>query len=212
MGSWTRTLETFGDHHRKRIAYLDRKLRKNFEVEVRRIPPSEDAAPALTEFMTMHQRRWTRAGEPGAFANEATRRFHHEVAQKLHERGCLALSFLMLNGHAVAANYAFKSGGRLQFYLSGVGDDDSARKFAPGILLHVYCMQAMIDEGVRTYDFLRGTERYKYELGATDVPNWRLVFVRALLIVRIKHRLQRVQNSLGSWLKYRRAKLRSRKD
>ena len=29
--------------------------------------------------------------------------------------------------------------------------------------------------GVQAYDFMRGTERYKYTLGAVNVPNWTLL-------------------------------------
>jgi CelD/BcsL family acetyltransferase involved in cellulose biosynthesis len=211
MDSWPRTLESFGDSHRKRVAYLDRKLRKNFRVEVRRVAAGEDPAPALDEFISMHQRRWTRSGEPGAFAADVTRRFHHDAARKLHGRGWLVLTFLMLDDRPVVANYSFKSGGRLQFYLSGIGEDEAVRRFAPGILLHVYGMQAMIEEGVHTYDFLRGTERYKYELGAHDVPSWGFTFVRDSFAVRLKHGLQHARNSLGASAKRTLAKARARK-
>jgi CelD/BcsL family acetyltransferase involved in cellulose biosynthesis len=201
LDSWPATLATFAASHRKRLEYLDRKLKKNFTVEFRRVRPQDDVEPAMQEFFEMHQRRWSGTAEAGAFANPAAARFHLEVAREFNSRGWLVLVFLVLNGRPVAVNYAFKMGGTLQFYLSGVGDYAEARRFAPGILLHVHCMQAMIEEGVAVYDFLRGTERYKYELGAQDVPNWGLSFVRDSSAARMKHRAHVLRQRLGAKVK-----------
>src|SRR5262249_48819349 len=37
LDTWANTLATFGESHRKRVAYLDRKLRRNFTVELQRV-------------------------------------------------------------------------------------------------------------------------------------------------------------------------------
>jgi CelD/BcsL family acetyltransferase involved in cellulose biosynthesis len=203
LESWPATLASFEDGHRKRVAYLDRKLRKNFKVEVRRVEQGTDPAPALAEFIAMHRRRWASVGESGAFPNRRAEQFHEEVARRFQQRGWLVLAFLMLNDRAAAVIYAFKTDGRLQFYLSGTGDYEEARRFAPGILLHSYCMAAMIDEGVRIYDFLRGTERYKYELGAKNVPNWSVLLLRRRALVGLRQSLYTLRQTLGTRLKAR---------
>jgi CelD/BcsL family acetyltransferase involved in cellulose biosynthesis len=210
LGTWGETVASFSDSHRKRLAYLDRKLKKNFTVEFRRVQPQQDVEPAMREFVTMHQRRWADAGEPGAFATESAARFHLEVAREFNARSWLVLVFMELNGRTVAANYAFKTARTLQFYLSGVGDYEEARRFAPGILLHAHCMQEMIAAGVEVYDFLRGTERYKYELGARDVPNWGLLFLRDSIAARLKHRAHVLRQDLGNRAKRALAARRSR--
>ena len=66
-----------------------------------------------------------------------------------------------------------------------------------GLVQHRLCMEDLISQGVRTYDFLRGTERYKYELGAVDVPNWTLqVFRDGARLARIKNTLALLRESL----------------
>jgi hypothetical protein len=35
-----------------------------------------------------------------------------------------------------------------------------------------FCMEQALLRGQRICDFMRGTEQYKYELDAIDVPNW----------------------------------------
>ncbi len=70
----------------------------------------------------------------------------------------------------------------------------------------------MIGEGVRIYDFLRGTERYKYELGAKDVANWALLAFRpGASITRLKHRLHVLHRKLGASAKRAMTKVRSGK-
>jgi hypothetical protein len=64
-------------------------------------------------------------------------------------------------------------------------------------------MGAMIEEGVPVYDFLRGTERYKYELGARNVPNWSVLMLRPAAFVRMKHSLYTLRQDWGTKLKAR---------
>jgi hypothetical protein len=55
-------------------------------------------------------------------------------------------------------------------------------------------MEQMFQRGVRTYDFLRGIERYKYELGGVDVPNWTLLmYSHPGSLVKRKHRVYLLQ-------------------
>jgi CelD/BcsL family acetyltransferase involved in cellulose biosynthesis len=102
--------------------------------------------------------------------------------------------------------------GRFQFYLSGVGEDAGLRRHSPGLLQHMYTMQRLTGEGIRIYDFLRGQERYKYDLGATDVVNWGFEARRPaggwsacrLSIWRARQRLgNRVKGLLRRWARRR---------
>jgi CelD/BcsL family acetyltransferase involved in cellulose biosynthesis len=177
--TWDDTLAAMKPSHAKRIAYIDRKLKRNFRVAVEVATP-ETLTADFDLFVEMHQSRWTADGQPGVMSSPQMIGFHREVVGAFAQRGWLSLSFLSLDGKRVVANYAFKRNGVLEFYLSGAADDDAARKFAPGILLHVYNIQALIAEGGSVYDFLRGDERYKYELGAVDRRNRSVVLLNRL--------------------------------
>ena len=48
------------------------------------------------------------------------------------------------------------------------GRDETAEVVPPGLVLHGYCIRYAIEQGFRTYDFLRGNEPYKYTFGAKD--------------------------------------------
>lgn len=170
--SWAETAATFEDSRRKRLAYLDRKLKKQCRVEVVDLATQADVAQAIDTFIEMHQRRWETVGDDGAMGNARSRAFHRDVAAAFKARGWLELSVLNIDDRPAFALYGFTMAKRFQFYLSGVGADTDLRRHSPGLLHHMYTMQRMVGEGVRIYDFLRGTERYKYDLGAVDVPNW----------------------------------------
>lgn len=201
LSSWEETLAGFTKNQRKSLSYIERRLEKTFQVQFRRVGPGDDLAAELDRFMDMHQRRWQAVGQPGAFADSVTRRFHLDVAREFHAQGWLVLAFLMLEGQPAASMYGFKVGGQLQFYLSGTGGEDSFRKYSPGVALHVYCMQQMIAEGVAMYDFLRGTEQYKYDLGAADVPLWSFRAVRGTARATLLSRLYDAYVRLGDGVK-----------
>ena len=186
--SWEATLKQFTSSHRKRLTYLQRRLGKEFAVEFHRVRDAAELDAALSTMMDLHQQHWVGEAFSGAFHDEAHRRFHLETARAFLARGWLVLGFLRLNGQVAASMYAFKVGGSLQFYLSGRGATDEFVKYSPGVAIHLYCMQEMIAEGVREYDFLRGTEAYKYTLGAQDIETWRLLaFPPRAVVARWKH-------------------------
>ena len=49
------------------------------------------------------------------------------------------------------------------------GGELAAHSLSPGILLFAHGLQMAIAERKQVFDFLRGNESYKYEVGATDV-------------------------------------------
>ncbi|MBZ0164846.1 MAG: GNAT family N-acetyltransferase [Notoacmeibacter sp.] len=52
------------------------------------------------------------------------------------------------------------------FYMAG--RDEGVDILPPGTVLHAYSIRHAIENGFRTYDFLRGNESYKYSFGATE--------------------------------------------
>lgn len=56
---------------------------------------------------------------------------------------------------------------RLLFFISG--RDENFRALPVGLVLHAWNIRWAIENGIRTYDLLRGNEPYKYSLGAVDI-------------------------------------------
>ena len=52
------------------------------------------------------------------------------------------------------------------FHLAG--RDETANDIPSGLVLHAYCIRRAIEQGFRSYDFLRGNEAYKYSYGVEE--------------------------------------------
>jgi CelD/BcsL family acetyltransferase involved in cellulose biosynthesis len=195
--TWKETLASFDGNHRRQLTKRCRQLQERFAVELEVCRRAEDLPADVDAFIEMHQRRWTAAGRKGALAEAAVAGFQREVSRLLFGRGWLYLTFLKVDGRRISALCSFMHRDVLAYYLNGVGADGEARKFSPGLVHHGLCMEDLVGQGVHVYDFLRGTERYKYECGAVDVPNWTLqAFRRGARLARIRYVVALLRASL----------------
>jgi len=203
--SWAEMLESFDAGRRKQIAKRLRLAKERFQVELEVTTDPARLEQDVDEFIALHQRRWTSQGKKGVFAEEKTAAFQRQVARAFFARGWLFLAFLRMNGERVAAMCCFRQGSEVAYYLGGIADAGEALKYSPGMVLHYLCMEALIGQGARVYDFLRGPEKYKYELGAVDVPNWAmLMFREGARAARAKSRVALLEESLGRRLEQER--------
>jgi len=97
--------------------------------------------------------------------------YFRNLVQATLERNLLRLSFLELDGKRVAANLCFDYDGSIYLYNSGY--DPQYYRLAVGLLHKAYCLRSAIASGKARFDFLRGAEPYKYDLGGKDVPIYR---------------------------------------
>ncbi len=104
--------------------------------------------------------------------DEAMAIFFREVAEGFLAAGRLRLAFLSTQGVDVASVFQFRTDGALLLYNSGY--DPAHRAANPGLVLIARSIGQAVEEGCAEYDFLRGTERYKYDLGGVDRVVYRL--------------------------------------
>jgi CelD/BcsL family acetyltransferase involved in cellulose biosynthesis len=103
-------------------------------------------------------------------------RFFMDAALELGGRGQLNLAILELDGQRVASCLSFDYLDSRLLYNSGYDPDYS--KLSVGLVNKALAIKEAIEEGKQTFDFLRGAERYKYDLGAKDRPVYQLVVRR----------------------------------
>jgi CelD/BcsL family acetyltransferase involved in cellulose biosynthesis len=128
----------------------------------------------------LHGERWAHR-EGGAFASPRFRAFHDAVMPALLDEGALDLEWLEVRDEPVAAVYNLVADGKIYFYQSGRSLAVPPR-IRLGIVLHARAIERAIAEGMREYDFLGGTQRYKLELAPSTRsvvelravrPSWR---------------------------------------
>ena len=168
----------------KYLAQLKRKDRHELRRKLRRLDQTKS-----TRFYTITEREQLRqelegffelfklsGGEKAGFLTEQRRGFFEAMAHSLAEEGHIRLSFLEVGGIRVASAICFDYENDLYLYNSGY--DPAYASLSVGLLLKVFCLKEAIVEVKRRFDFLRGAEPYKYDLGAQDVPIYRCVISR----------------------------------
>lgn len=89
--------------------------------------------------------------------------FFRGIADEFHEQ--IVQTILTVRGKPAAALLAFRVSDTLMSYNSGF---DEVNFSGSGFYLKAMHIKRAIESGMKTYNFLQGNERYKYELGGKD--------------------------------------------
>ena len=128
-----------------------------------RFAGDHDRSAALDRFMALHRKS---RGEKAEFMTESMERFFRDIADAVGRRGWLRLGVLDVDGEDVAVLFAFAYEGTVALYNAAY--DPGLAQLSVGIVCHAYAIREAIEEKLHTYDFLRGDEPYKYDLGGQD--------------------------------------------
>ncbi|MSQ11424.1 MAG: GNAT family N-acetyltransferase [Dehalococcoidia bacterium] len=112
-----------------------------------------------------------------SFLTPAREGFFRAVCHAVAKSGSLRLHFLELGGTPVAAALCFDYDGRRLLYNSGFAPEHQA--FSVGLMVKALSIQEAISKRLEYFDFLRGDEPYKYDLGAKDRVVYRIEVFRA---------------------------------
>ncbi|MFC1919282.1 GNAT family N-acetyltransferase [Chloroflexota bacterium] len=155
---------------------LKRKLRRLFNEDgVTYYSVSElanlkrDMDDFLAMFLTSHEGK-------ADFLTPRMEDFFRGLADSLASSGNLRLYFMEIGGVRVAAVLGFDYGDT--FFLYNSGYDPRYTRLSVGLLLKALCIKESIASGKRCFDFLRGSEKYKYQLGGSDYPVYRCIITR----------------------------------
>ncbi len=147
---------------------LSRKMRR-FDRELPgaalRTSDRESLESDLASFKDLHKGS---EGPKGEFFLPRRASFFTRVALTLEPMGLLSLDFLELDERVLAATFSFEFDGI--FYLYNSAYEPDMKRLSPGVVLVSNLIEESIDRKLNQFDFLRGQERYKYQLGAQAVP------------------------------------------
>jgi CelD/BcsL family acetyltransferase involved in cellulose biosynthesis len=162
---WDEYLESLDSKNRHEIRRKRRRLgRDHPDAEFRRAT-EESLENDLKVFVEMHR---DAEGHKGHFMSPEIATFFERVARTFMPTGWLRLDFLEVAGRAIASTFGFEVFGR--FYLYNSAYEPDAARLSPGFVLVSELVKSSIDGGLKIFDFLRGRERYKYQLGSQAVP------------------------------------------
>jgi len=172
--SWEDYLKSLGKKKRHELERKVRRLEREAPGTSLRTTDAESLESDLESFVELHR---TSEGPKGEFFLPSRVEFFGKVARTLLPLGMLSLDNLELEGKLIAATYSFRFDGVLYLYNSAY--DLGLKPISPGLILVAKLIERSIDERLRRFDFLRGRERYKYDLGAEALPLHWVVIRRA---------------------------------
>lgn len=167
------------------LASLDRKDRHELRRKLRRaealeglrwyiVGPEHNLEAEAEDFLTLMAKS-SRAKE--AFLTPPMRAFFRELIHEAFAGGWLQLAFLEWEGTKLSAYLNFVYNNRVLVYNSGL-DWRADPGLGAGIVLTAYLIRHAIAEGREAYDFMRGSEDYKYRFGGKDFPVYQVLVRR----------------------------------
>lgn len=157
------------------LAMLTKKYRHELRRKIRRLTESDSfsyyalkgqqASDALDDFLRLHR---VSKDEKSQFMDRRMEVFFRAMVSELGAGEMIRLYFLEVHGKRVSTALCFEYGDEFLLYNSGF--DPEFGSLSVGLVLKALCIRDAIESGKKRFDFLRGNERYKYELGGKDVP------------------------------------------
>lgn len=155
--SWEKYLSNLSRHNRHE---LRRKLR-NFEKSYPNLTLSVSKNPSeeITDFLSL----MAQSLKKKTFLTQKMKLFFRKLPNAFPKK--IILFFLKSGGKKIASILAFRENNSLLAYNSGYNRE----KFSvAGLYLKAMSLKWAIEHGIAEYNFLQGSERYKYELGGRD--------------------------------------------
>ncbi len=168
-GSWDEYLAGLGKKDRHELRRKFRRLEAAGDVSHAEYTSPEEIEANLDEFFRLHR---LSSPDKAEFMTAEREHFFRTACARLMGDCGVRLSFTRLDGKSLAASLSFEYRRRRLVYNSGY--DPAYRNLSVGLLNHAMFLRQCIDDQVEYADFLRGNERYKYDLGATDRTIYRV--------------------------------------
>ncbi len=163
--SWEAYLKSLSSKERSKIGLRTRRLEKYYKkVGFKRCTEEAELDRALEALFDLHTMHWQLRGLPGTLCVPARRQFYHELSRRLLARNRLEFWLLELDDKIVAAQFGLRY--KNTVYSLQEGFDPAYSADSVGYVLRGNVLKYLIDDGVRQYDFLGGTDESKMRWGA----------------------------------------------
>jgi len=138
-----------------------------------RYQPEPELVNAL---ITLHAARWQKQGEPGMIVQNQSAGFLREVFDRFAARDMLRFFILRFRSRIVAIICGFYYRNVFYSYLSAF--DPEYEKFGFGRILLYHSLRHSFEHRYCSWNFLRGSEPYKFDWGARHIPKCRITVIR----------------------------------
>ena len=150
----------------RKLAKLDRRMRRDHEASVTLLEPPKDLAGELDRAFALEAAGWKGEAGTAILSAEETALFYRSVACAYHRLGELVLSTIVLDGELAAFDLCLTHRGRLWTLKSSY--NESYRRLSPGNVLLLLEIERSFELGLEAVELLGGQEDYKLAFATSD--------------------------------------------
>lgn len=165
-GTWDEYLNSLARHDRHELRRKMRKIAEEGAIMTDYRGDDNDSEEFFALMVNSNERKKN-------FLTPEMKLFFHEVIKTFYPDK-LALSFLKSGKNYIAGVLTFLFKDEVLLYNSGF--DSKYANLAAGLILKAYLIKKAIETGKKKFDFLRGGERYKYDLGGKERKLYKVTF------------------------------------
>ncbi len=162
-GTWDEFLLGLRKKDRHELRRKIRRLDRESENRQYAAANGDSLDGSMREFFTLLK---ASREDKNKFLTPDRERFFLDMAHELASRDQFRLYFLEVDGEKVAACICFDYGGDFLLYNSGY--EPGYSRLSVGLINKALSIRTAIEENRKVFNFLKGNERYKYNLGGRD--------------------------------------------
>jgi CelD/BcsL family acetyltransferase involved in cellulose biosynthesis len=166
--SWDKFLAELTGKQRHEVRRKLRRLNDAGEINYRVVEDFERVKDEMETFLALFG---LSRSDKAAFMTNQMRYYFRLLAESMATANLLKLSFLEVDGTPAAAVMCFDYNSTIYLYNNGY--DGRFSSLSVGLFSKVLTIKESMRRGKKKYDFLKGTEEYKYRLGGKPVPLYR---------------------------------------
>jgi CelD/BcsL family acetyltransferase involved in cellulose biosynthesis len=167
-GDWQSYLMQLSGKQRHEVRRKVRRLESCGTYTYRMTGAGDDLKEATEMFLKLFHLNRTDKAE---FMDETMSAYFRELIERLARQQMLRLYFLAVDERPAAAVLCFDYNGTRYLYNSGY--DADFQHLSVGIISKVLSIRKSIEAGCGIFDFLKGAEGYKKQIGGSEIPLYR---------------------------------------
>jgi CelD/BcsL family acetyltransferase involved in cellulose biosynthesis len=163
--TWNEYLAILNNKQRHEVRRKLRRLWEAGNVEHHCVEVSRELEDYLDTFLNLFS---LSKDEKASFMDAKMESFFRSLAKAMAEIGLLRLGVLQLDKVPTAMTMGFDFND--SHYLYNSAYDPRFSYLSVGLLCKILCLKESIEKGKKKWNFLKGGEPYKYQLGGQEVP------------------------------------------
>lgn len=186
-GSWDEYLAARSKRRRNVLRRMARQFIESGRATVKFASSKDEVDEFFVSLVSLHTQRRKELGCGGCFSFDRFDEFLRLAANRLFDSDKLWLSQVWIDGEVAANSLGIRESDAVYLYQCGFASKFESLK--PGWIQNILNLQQAVELEIRRFDFLRGDEAYKSQLGGEPTELFRYRGAAPSLVSRVRHDL-----------------------